>query len=57
MRGAFDVLFWMDFIIFPFVNIDLMASMAVSCESQILAITSLSAAVKIVLYVPFFLLL
>ena len=46
MRGALDVLFWMDLIVFPFVNIALMASMAVNCELQMLAGTSLSAAVK-----------
>ena len=46
MRGAFDVLFWMGFIVFPFVNIFLTASMASNCESQILAGTSLSAAIK-----------
>ena len=46
MRGAFDVLFWMDFIVFPFLNIALTASMAGNCESQILAGTYLSAAVK-----------
>ena len=49
MRGAFDVLFWMDFIVFPFVNIFLMASMAANFELQILAGTSLSAAIKIVI--------
>ena len=46
MRGAVDVLFRMDLIVFPFVNIALTASMAANCESQILAGTSLSAAVK-----------
>ena len=33
MRGGFDVLFWMVFIAFPFVDIALAASMAASCES------------------------
>ena len=46
MRGAVDVLFWMDFIVFPFVNIALTASMAANCGSQIIYGTSLSAAVK-----------
>ena len=46
MRGAVDVLFLMDFIVFLFVNISLMASMAANCESQILAGKYLSAAVK-----------
>ena len=46
MRGAFDVLFWMDFIVFPFVNIYLTTSMAASCDSRILAGISLSEAIK-----------
>ena len=46
MRGVFDVLFLMDFIVFPFVNIALAASMDDNCELQILSGTSLSAAVK-----------
>ena len=46
MRGAFDVLFWMNFIVFPFVNIALMDSIDANCESQIMAGTSLNAAVK-----------
>ena len=45
MRGALDVLFWMGFI-FPFVNIALTASMEDNRELQMLAGTSLSAAVK-----------
>ena len=45
MRGALVVLFWMGFI-FPFLNIDLTASMAANCEFQMLAGTSLSASVK-----------
>ena len=31
MRGALDVLFWMDLTVSPFVNIALMASMAANC--------------------------
>ena len=46
MRGDVDVLFQMDFIVSPFVNIVLAASMAANCESQILAGTFLSVAVK-----------
>ena len=46
MRGAVDVLFWMDFIVFPFVNIALTASIAANFESHIFAGTSLSAAAK-----------
>ena len=46
MRGVFDVFCGMDFIVFPFVNIALTASIAANCESQILAGTSFSAAVK-----------
>ena len=46
MRGDFDVLCGMDFIILPFANIDLTDSIASNCEPQILAGTSLSAAVK-----------
>ena len=46
MRGAVDVLFWMDFIVSPFLNIALTASMAANCGSQIIAGTSLRAAVK-----------
>ena len=46
MRGAFDVLFLMDFIVFPFLNIALTDSMAANCESKILAGTYLSAGVK-----------
>ena len=46
LRGAVDVLFWMDFIVFPFVNIALTASISANCESQILAGIYLSAAVK-----------
>ena len=46
MRGDFDVLCGMDFIVFPFLNIYLTASIADNCESQILSGTSLSAAVK-----------
>ena len=46
MRGAFDVLCGVDFIVFPFVNIALTASIAANCESQILVGTSLSATVK-----------
>ena len=46
MRGALDVLFWMDLIVFPFVNIALTASMAANCELQMLAGTSLSSTVK-----------
>ena len=37
---------WDGFYFFPFVNIALTASIAANCESQILAGTSLSAAVK-----------
>ena len=33
MRGAFDVLCGLDFIVFPFVNIALTASIAANCES------------------------
>ena len=46
MRGAFDFLCGMDFIVFPFVNITLTASIADNCESHILAGTSLSYAVQ-----------
>ena len=46
MRGALDVLFWMDLIVFPFVNIALTASVADNCDLHMLAGTSLSAAVK-----------
>ena len=46
MKGAFDVLCGVDFIVFPFVNISLTASIAANCESQILVGKSLSAAVK-----------
>ena len=45
VRGALDVLLWMGFIV-PFVNIALTASMAANCELQMLAGTSLSAAIK-----------
>ena len=45
MRGALVFLVWMGFIV-PFVNIALTASMAANCELQMLARTSLSAAVK-----------
>ena len=45
-RGALDALFWMDLIVFPFLNIALTASMAANFELQMLAGTSLSAAVK-----------
>ena len=44
--GALDVLFWMDLIVFPFVNISLTASMDANFELQMIAGTSLSAAVK-----------
>ena len=37
MWGDFDVLFWMDFTVLPFLNIALTASMADDCETQILA--------------------
>ena len=37
---------WGGFYFFPFVNIDLIASIAANCESQILAGTSLNAAVE-----------
>ena len=46
MRGAFDFLCGIDFIVFPFVNIALTSSIADNCESQILSGTYLSAAVK-----------
>ena len=45
IRGALVVLVWMGFIV-PFVNIALTASMAANYELQMLAGTSLSAAVK-----------
>ena len=44
MRGAFDVLFWLDFIVFPFVNIFPTDSMAANCESQILDLVLISIA-------------
>ena len=46
MRGALDVLFLMDLIVVPFVNIALTSSMAANCELQILSGTYLSASVK-----------
>ena len=46
MRDDVDDLLRMYFIVFPFVNIALTASMAANCESQILSVTYLSAAVK-----------
>ena len=45
VRGALAVSFWIGFIV-PFENIALTASMSANCELQILARTSLSAAVK-----------
>ena len=45
MRGDFDVLFWMNFIVIPFVNISLTSSIASNFESQILFGTSLSSVV------------
>ena len=47
MRGALDVLLWMDLIVSSFLNIALTASMAANCELQLLDGTSLSAAVKL----------
>ena len=46
MRDVLVVLVWMGLIVFPIVNIALTASMAANCELQMLAGTSLSAAVK-----------
>ena len=46
LRGAVYFLFFMNFIVIPFVNIALTASMDANCELQILYGTSLSAAVK-----------
>ena len=46
MRDDYDVLCGVNFIVFPFVNIALTASIADNCESQILVGTSLSAAAK-----------
>ena len=46
MRGVFNFLCGMDFIVFPFVNIFLTASIAANYESQILDGISLCAAVK-----------
>ena len=46
MRDAFDVLGGVDFIVFPFVNIALTASIAANCYSKILVGTSFSDAVK-----------
>ena len=43
MRGAFDVLCGVNFMVFPFVNIALTASISANWESQILAGTSFSA--------------
>ena len=45
MRGAIDVLLWMGFIV-PFEKISPTASMEANCELQMLAGTSLIAAVK-----------
>ena len=50
MSGTIDFLCGLDFIVLPFVNIYLTASIAANCESQILVGTSLSAAVKNVLH-------
>ena len=46
IRGACDVLFRVDFIVFPFVNIALTASIVSNCELIIIVGISLSAAVK-----------
>ena len=46
MSGNIGFLCGLDYIVRPFVNISLTASIAANCESQILVGTSLSAAVK-----------
>ena len=46
MRGACDVLCGVDLIVLPFVNIARTASIAASCESQVLVGILLSAEVK-----------
>ena len=46
ISGDIVLLYWLDYIVRPFVNIVLTASIAANCESQIIVGTSLSAAVK-----------
>ena len=46
MSGVIDFLCGLDYIVLPFVNISLTASISDNCESQILVGTSLSAAGK-----------